>query len=155
MDGISLDLAGVAARFSSEMRRYAQRVQTDGATATRAQMTEVRQVLIVTSPVDTGFLQAHWGPVMEQSAGQRIAYVVENPTEYGPILEYGGYRRAGPRTIALGGGDLGEGFVAGAGIYSQQAPLGWVRRALAGAWPQFQVRLQNVIKQAWPYTAGA
>lgn len=153
-DGLSLNLTAVAAKFQSDMGRYAQRVRTDGSKATRDQMTNVRQVLIATSPVDTGFLQAHWGPIEEASTGTQIVFRVENPTEYGPILEYGGYRRVGPKTVALGGGDLGQGFVAAGGIYSQQAPLGWVRRALAGAWPQYRLRLNNVIRQAWPYTLG-
>ena len=154
-DSLTLNFTGITARFTSDMRTYAQRVQTEGAQATHVQMADVRQVVIATTPVDTGFLQAHWGPVEDVSAGSMIAYRIQNPTTYGPIVEYGGYRGVGPRTIAVGGGDLGAGFHAGGGIYSQQAPLGWVRKALARAWPQYHVRLRMVLKQAWPYRTGA
>lgn len=153
-DGITLTLAGVSARFTSDMGRFAQRVRTDGANAVRAQMVNVRQVLIATSPVDTGFLRAQWGPVGESGAGSLLASRVTNPTPYGPVLEYGGYRGVGPKTVALGGGALGLSFQAGGGIYSTQAPLGWVRRALVSAWPQYQRRLNNVLRQAWPYQGG-
>ena len=150
-DGISSNLTAVMARYATQLQRFGQRVQTQSGPATRAQMTSVRQVLIATSPVDTGYLQAHWGPVEERSSGTTVLVRIENPTRYGPTLEYGGYRGVGPRTVALGGGDLGLGFQAGAGIYSRQAPLGFTRKALVGAWPQWQRRLTNILRQAWPY----
>jgi hypothetical protein len=150
-DGITIDLTAVLARFASNLQRFAQRVQTESAGATRAQMSYVRQALIATSPVETGYLQAHWGAVEERSGGSTLLARVENPTPYGPILEYGGYRSVGPRTVAVGGGALGLGFQGNAGIYSKQAPLGFVRKALVEAWPQYRQRLQTVLRQAWPY----
>ncbi len=150
-DGITLNAHALAARFVSDMGRFAQRLQTEGGRVVRDQMTTTRQVIVQTTPVDTGNLQTHWGPVQERSTGQLLVYGVENPVEYGPLLEYGGYRGVGPRTTRLGGGDLGGGFVAGGGIYSTQAPLGFVRKALVGAWPQFQRRLWHMVRQAWPY----
>lgn len=150
-DRLTLNLAAVTARFQSAMGRYSQRIYADVAKATRAQVMDMRHVLVTTTPVDRGYLRAHWGPVEEVSTGSLMTYRVRNPTEYGPLLEYGGYRRVGPRTVALGGGDLGEGFVAASGIYSKQAPLGFVRRALANAGPPYRLRIGYAMQQAWPY----
>lgn len=146
-DGIAISMTATAARFESRMQGFARRVMTDGSPAVQAQIQNVRQVLIATSPVATGFFRDHWGPVTQGRTP--LTWRVQNPTPYGPTLEYGGYRGVGPRMIALGGGDLGEGFTAGAGIYSRQAPLGFMRRALAQAAPQLRQRIHTVVRQAW------
>lgn len=145
-DAIIMRMPGVA-RFESRLQGVARRVATDGGKATEIQTRDTREIVVRTSPVDTGFFRDHWGPVTER--GSALSWGFENATPYGPTLEYGGYRRAGPRTVALGGGDLGAGFTAGAGIYSRQAPLGFVRKALAHACPPWHRRLENVVRQAW------
>ena len=145
-DSISLNFTATAARFQSRMARFIQRIDQAGGKATEDQMRSVHAVIVSTSPVDTGDLRAHWGPVTQRGP---LTYGTGNDRLYAPTLEYGGYVRVGPRTVGLGGGVLGAGFVAGPGIYSRQAPLGFVRRALADAAPQYQERLRNVLRQTW------
>lgn len=145
-DIITISVTASAARFASRLTRLKNHVETQGAKAVEAQARSVRQVVIATSPVDTGALKASWSPV---TARGPLAYGFSNPKDYAATLEYGGYPRVGPRTIRLSGGDLGAGFVAGPGIYSQQAPLGFVRKALAGAVPQLRLRIRNMLSQGW------
>ncbi len=144
--GISINAAGMSAKFTSRTGRLRAYVETNGRKAVEDQMRSIRQVIINTSPVDTGRFKARWGPVHQVGP---LAYACDNPVHYGPTLEYGGYPRVGPRTIRLGGGPLGGGFVAGPGIYSQQAPLGFVRKALAGSVRQFRLRMRNVLRKGW------
>ena len=131
MDGIFINATAMAAKFQSRVGVVTGQVDQFTDKAIEAQMRSIRQVIVNTTPVDTGRLKASWGPVTKRG---HLAYGCGNPRHYGSTLEYGGYPRVGPRTIRLGGGILGAGFVAGAGIYSQQAPLGFVRKALAGAY---------------------
>jgi hypothetical protein len=145
-DSISLNYTATAARFQSRMNRFIQRLDQDGGKATEDQMRSVHSIIVSTSPVDKGPLRAHWGPVTQRGP---LTYGAGNDRSYAATLEYGGYVRVGPKTVGLGGGDLGAGFVAGAGIYSRQAPLGFVRRALADAAPQYGDRLRNVLRQLW------
>lgn len=147
VDVLTLNMAATGARFTSRLQGFAQRLVTDGGKAVEDQAQDTRQVVIAATPVGTGFLQAHWGPVTQQ--GDPFTWGFSNDTPYGPILEYGGYQRIGDKTVGLAGGDLGEGFVAGPGIYSRQAPLGFVRRALAQAAPALRTRLATVLRQAW------
>ena len=146
MDGISINAGAMAAKFESRMRTVADKMRELGNKATHDQMVSTRQIIINTTPVDTGDLQAAWSPV---GAAGDLAYQVTNATLYGPILEYGGYRKAGPRTVQLGGGDLGLGFVAAGGVYSRQAPLGFVRKALVASWQPWNLRLRNALSLAW------
>lgn len=145
-DGISIRATGMSARFTSKCTTVRDLVTTRGAQAVEAQVRSIRQVVINTSPVDTGRLKASWSPVSQRGT---LAYGFGTQVHYAPTLEYGGYPRVGPRTIRLGGAPLGAGFVAGAGIYSQQAPLGFVRKALAGSVRQFRLRMRNIVRQAW------
>lgn len=62
------------------------------------------------SPVASGDFKGSWSDVQATEGG---ALSFENPTEYGPYLEYGLYPGVGPRTIEQGGQ-----------IYSRQAPGG-------------------------------
>lgn len=145
-DGLTANFTATSARFESRMRQCAQRVSDQGDKATQAQMRNVHAIIVATSPEDTGDLKRHWGPV---SLRGPLTWGTGNDRVYAPTLEYGGYVRIGRKTVGLGGGDLGAGFVAGPGIYSRQAPLGFVRRALADAAPQYLTRLQNVLRQTW------
>lgn len=143
---LTMNYTAAAARFDSRLRAYGNRVREQGEKQTHDQMVSTREVIVQTTPVDTGALQKDWGPVTQRGP---LTWGVSNSKDYAVILEYGGYRKAGPRTAQLGGGALGEDFVASAGVYSKQAPLGWVRRALAAASAPWNVRLQQVMRQAW------
>ena len=146
MEGISVRATGMSARFQSKVTAMRSALETDGRKAVEAQVQSIRQLVINTTPVDTGNLKARWGPVSERGT---LAYGFGNPTDYGSTLEYGGYTKVGPRTIRMGGGALGAGFVADPGIYSRQAPLGFVRKALAQSVGQFHLRLRNILRTAW------
>jgi len=146
MEGIWINAGGMSAKFQSKTGQMQGYVRDQGTKAVEAQMRSIRQVIINTSPVDTGHLKASWSPV--RAVGS-LAYACGTNVHYAPTLEYGGYPRVGPRTIRLGGGEIGAGFVAGPGIYSQQAPLGFVRKALAGSVRQLRLRIRNVLKQGW------
>jgi len=155
-DGLTSTFGATAARYTSKLSQFGGLLRQQGSLAVKAQATSVREVIVRTSPVDTGFLRAHWSPA--QQRGDPLTWGTSTDVPYAPTLEYGGYRRVGraqpPKTVRLGGGDLGAGFIAGAGIYSTQAPLGWVRRALAGAHPQYMLRLQNMLRDAWRNAGG-
>lgn len=146
-DGILLPIRALSAKFEAKLQAYLQEIRVGGAKATEIQMRDVHRVIVLTSPVDTGRLRASWP--LPTSRGSDLIWGTGTTLDYAPKLEYGGYTRVGPKTVRLGGGSLGYGFEADAGIYSQQAPLGFVRRALAGAAESYLLRLRNVIQGAW------
>lgn len=146
-DILTITMTATAARFTSRLQGFARRMADDGSKATYAQAQALRTELVSTSPVDTGSLRDHWGPV--SPGASPMAWQVSNSAPYAAILEYGGYRGIGPKTVGLGGGSLGEGFVADGGIYSRQAPLGFVRRALANTAEPLRVRIRTVLSRAW------
>lgn len=142
----SVDTTLMERTFARGTRLFAHRAEVGCEQVLEETGRQVRDVVISTSPVDTGRLKRSWGPVTRRG---RLTWGFGTPFPYAPILEYGGYTRTGPRTVALGGGDLGEGFVAGSGIYSTQAPLGFVRRALAQVAPVLRQRLTEAVARAW------
>lgn len=146
-DMITMNAGAMAAKFESRMRTVGTNLRRLVSKATRDQMASTRQVIVATTPVDSGDLRDAWSPVVQ--GNDDLSWKITNATHYGPTLEYGGYRSVGPRTIQLGGGDLGAGFVAAGGIYSKQAPLGWVRRGLAGSLDPWTLRLRNALSEAW------
>lgn len=146
-DGLVFPIGAVAAKFDAKVQRTIRVMQDLGAKATEAQMRDVHRVIVVTSPVDTGRLRRSWP--LPTSRGNALTWGTGTTLEYAPRLEYGGYTRVGPKTVQLGGGSLGYGFEADAGIYSQQAPLGFVRKALAAAAEPYQRRLRNALQAAW------
>lgn len=146
MDGISIRATGMSAKFQSKVTQMRAQLTTEGNKAVEAQMVSIRQVIVNTSPVDTGRLKASWSPVRQV---REMAYATATGLHYAATLEYGGYPKVGPKTVRLGGGELGAGFVAEGGIYSRQAPLGFVRKALAGSVTQFRLRIRNILRQAW------
>src|ERR1041385_2566946 len=147
-DLLTLNYTPAAARFLSRMQGYAARVHLQGDKALQTQMQVVRQQIVATSPVDTGRLRGSWSPPRQDGD---LGWSVSTDLDYAPPLQYGGYRRVGRsgKTIRLGGGPLGAGFVAGPGVYSRQAPLGFVRRALADASEPLLLRLRNVLREGW------
>ena len=155
-DGFTSTVGAMTARFASKAGQYAVLLRQHGEQAVRTQAVSVREVIVQTSPVDTGFLQRHWSPVRQDMTP--LSWGTSTDVSYASTLEYGGYTRIGrsmpPKTVRLGGGALGAGFTAGACIYSTQAPLGWVRKALAQAQPQYMLRLQRMMHEAWGRAGG-
>lgn len=146
MEGIWIRATGMSAKFTSKTTSVRDLVTQRGTKAVEDQMRSIRQVIVNTSPVDTGRLKASWSPVSPRGP---MAYGTGTNVHYAPTLEYGGYTKVGPRTVRLGGAPLGAGFVASSGIYSLQAPLGFVRKALAGSVRQFRLRMRNILRSAW------
>ena len=155
-DGLTSTIGAMAARFGSKAGQYATLLHQQGEQVVRTQALSVREVIVQTSPVDTGFLRQHWSPVRQGATP--LTWSTSTDVPYALTLEYGGYTRVGrsmpPKTVRLGGGALGAGFTAGAGIYSTQAPLGWVRKALVQAQPQYMLRLQRLVHEAWQRAGG-
>jgi len=133
-------------QWSSKMAKVILRLTPDLEKMLSEVMGQVRQVISATAPVDTGALNRSWTPPALLGL---LRVGVSTDRHYAPRLEYGGYTRTGPRTVALGGGNLGDGFVAGPGIYSTQAPLGFVRKALVRAAPVVRTRTMDVVAQIW------
>lgn len=146
-DTMRLDYAPAAQRFGERMRAYSARLTTRSRQVVRDEMETVRATIVATTPVDTGTLRDSWSPVTRGS--EALTWSVSTDLVYAPVLEYGGYPGVGPKTVALGGGTIGAGFVGNAGIYSTQAPLGWVRRALAHAAPGFLNAIGHAVTTAW------
>lgn len=145
-DGLTAHLSGLVS-LQGRLRGLAQRVMTEGAAVVQQTTQDVWTTTVRTSPVDTGALRRSWTPPAHR--GGPLLWGFGTDRHYAPTLEYGGYSKVGPRTIHLGGGHLGAGFVAGAGIYSTQAPLGFVRKALAQVCPAFREAMRVVVRTAW------
>jgi hypothetical protein len=116
--------------FSLRMRNYGRLMESSADDAVRDAMNAAGKLMDATVPVDTRALQMDRSPVTRSG---RISWSTGYSLPYAGVLEYGGYLRAGPKTESLGSEDLGEGFMAPSGVYSRQAPHGWVRKALLGA----------------------
>lgn len=145
-DGMQLHMQSAATKFHAKLQSFQQLLRSNASKAVHDQMIKVRGDIINTTPVDTGNLRAHWSTVRQRS---ELSWGIGNDRMYAPILEYGGYKRVGPRTIEAGPADLGEGFEAPEGIYSQQAPLGWTRKALVANNAQFRQRILNTVVRTW------
>ena len=105
---VGLNLGALAASFEAKLTRFGAAVRTGGAKATEAQMRDVHRVIVLTAPVDTGRLRRSWPP--PTARGSDLIWGTGTTLDYAPTLEYGGYRRVGPRTMEAGPGDLGAGF---------------------------------------------
>ena len=70
----------------------------------------VRNLVIGRTPVKTGHLKSSWSDIVRTGRG---SFSFGTDVDYATILEEGGYRSVGPRTVATEGG-----------IYSRQAPGG-------------------------------
>lgn len=146
---LALDYAPAAAQFQRNMQAFRTLLTTLADGAVRQSLDDAGRLMDSTAPVDTGALKANRSPAVAVSRGTRITWSTGYTLPYAGVLEYGGYPGVGPKTVALGGGDLGAGFVGGAGIYSRQAPLGWVRKALAAVRDPFTERVYAAVRQAW------
>ena len=143
---ITISMQATAARFKASLQQFTK--ATNDATTTAVQITALNTLGVtrVQTPVDTGALRASWrGP---RSRG-KYTWSYGTTLPYAPVLEYGLYTRVGPRTTHGGGADLGEGFIIGAGIFSKQAPIGMMRKALAVAKPGLYQRLITAHQRQW------
>ena len=75
----------------------------------------VRNLVRGRTPFRTGAMKRSWSPLERVSGG----FTFGSDRDYAEMLEYGLYRRVGPRTVQ-----------AGDGIYSRQAPGGMIRPIL-------------------------
>jgi hypothetical protein len=78
--------------------------------------TTLRNLVIGRTPVLSGETKDSWSEVERTSTG----FTFGTAKEHAPILEEGGYKSVGPRTVAVGGG-----------IFSKQAPGGIMAPILA------------------------
>ena len=80
------------------------RGQTTNAITTlgRDTMEAVGHRMDLTAPVDTGALKRNRSAVRQSGP---LTWATGYDLPYAPILEYGGYRGVGPKTVALGGGE--------------------------------------------------
>ena len=99
MGKVSLDLSAL-------LRLYAQKVQADVDEVLQKKAEDLRGYAEEGSPrsnEDHAHFQDAWeGPNKLGHAH----YEVRNDTDYGPIIEFGGYRSAGPKTAEQGGETL-------------------------------------------------
>ena len=146
MPDVSIPGATYLQQWESRTTSFLGRLTPTLNTLLEETINEVYRQIVATSPVDTGALKRSWTSPTQRGP---LRWATGTDKHYAETLEYGGYSRVGPRTVALGGGDIGEGFVAGAGIYSQQAPLGFVRKALAQATPRLRLRVRTVVPEVW------
>jgi len=146
---LTLDYTPAAAQFQRNMHAFRTLVLALADSAVRQSLDDAGRLMDSTVPVDTGALRANRSPAVSGSRGNRITWSTGYTLPYAGVLEYGGYPGVGPKTVALGGGDLGAGFTAGAGIYAKQSPLGWVRKALAAVRDPLTARIYRSVRQAW------
>ena len=97
------------------------------------------------TPVDTGRLQNSW----RSSMLNPLTGEVRNATPYARVVEFGGYRGLGPKTVRTGRTALGGGFTAGPGIFSSSAPTGMLRRALAEEGKEMLQTLKDILRKRW------
>lgn len=143
---LTCDYGPSAARWTQSAQSVAAALTAAVTTLGRDTMEAVGHRMDLTVPVDTGALRRNRSAVRQTGP---FTWETGYDLPYAPVLEYGGYHGVGPKTVALGGGNLGAEFVAGAGIYSKQAPLGWVRKALAAQAKPLRRRLATAVHAAW------
>ena len=146
MSLLTCDYRPAAALFALEVDRLRATLPQATDTAVRQTMEDAGAYMDETVPVDSGDLSRNRSPVRQDGPG---TYSVTYDLPYAGILEYGGYPGTGPKTVQLGPADVGADFLAGAGIYSRQAPHGWVRKALVHVKPQLHTRVLAAVRTVW------
>lgn len=143
-------------KFTNVFRRMTREVTTRAEDEVGFAANSTNLDIVFNSPVDTGDFQAAWSKPfriapLHWSAG-------ENRSPQAFALEYGSipgqrpWPHVGPKTVR-GGGTIGEGFQdAAPNIYSSQAPIGMVRRALATQAPIFRRQILALVRRAWERT---
>lgn len=95
------------------------------------------------TPVDKGILKSRWSLVRTGDTSWRCI----NNTKYLKILEFGFYNNVGPKTIKISASlRLNFGIRIIGGIFSKQAPHGWIRKALSQTGNDFKSKLARKIK---------
>lgn len=117
-----------SAVFATIMEEHARNVRAGGAEYVRAVALTVYNRIRARTPVDEGALRTAW---RYRANPARIR--ISNSKEYAGVVEFGGYRGVGPRTVAGNGG-----------IYSRQAPRGMVRITVA-TFPQITARVAREV----------
>jgi len=141
-----MDYTPAAHVFTTNMRAFGQAVTILCEGATQGALEEAGRLMDQTVPIDTRALQKSRTRVHKRG---KLRWSTEYPKDYAGVLEFGGYPGVGPRTMKAGPGDLGAGFTARAGVYSKQAPLGWVRKALAQSEAPWHARIYKAVQQGW------
>jgi hypothetical protein len=143
---VTLNYGPAAQQFAQHVQATRARLETHGDNAVRLSLEDAGAQMDETVPVDTTRL------AMSRTAAHSpapLTWATGYPLDYALTLEYGGYPGVGRKTVQLGGGPIGAGFAGGAGIYSKQAPLGWVRRALASVQGTFHARILAAARSSW------
>ena len=143
---LDLDYRLATGIFQNHMTAFSRTFEAMADQAVRQSMEEAGARMDTTVPVDTGALHSNRSAV---TSTKPLTWGTGYSLDYATILEYGGYRRVGPKTVRLGGGEIGEGFVGAAGIYAKQAPMGWVRKAMVVTREPFARRVNAAVRQAW------
>lgn len=107
----------------------------------REQTTQLRNDIVMGWPVRTGASRAAWqGPIKVSEAHYRV----QNPIDYAPVIEYGGYRGVGPKTERQPAQILQGDVEINSGIFPTQRPHAPVRRALSKRQMELQIALEQL-----------
>lgn len=139
--------------FNGFLRRYATAIQQRADQEVQWAAESTNYEILAGTPVDTGDFKAAWRPPSRIAPLHWIAAANDSvqafALEYGSIPGQYPWPNVGPRTVH-GGGVIGEGFSdAAPNIYSSQAPIGMVRRALAAQAPVFRKMVLDLVRDSW------
>lgn len=117
--------------FRARLNGYVQRYPAQAEQIVFKVAAEVLADAKVGWPVDSGASRAGWiGPRRIDT----LTYQLSNPFRYARVIEYGGYRGLGPKTVEAGGETLPGSITVNRGIYPRQRPAAPLRRALSKAY---------------------
>ena len=139
--------------FNGFLRRVNKTVATRADQEVQFAAESANYEILAGTPIDTGDFKSAWTPAariatLHWSAGSNNS-VQAFALEYGSIPGSAPWPNVGPRTVR-GGGPIGEGFSdAAPNIYSSQAPIGMVRRALAAQAPVFRKMMLALVRESW------
>lgn len=141
---VSIDLD--VQRFNRALTQFVQQVGGDVDRIVYAVATQVLSDTKDGWPVDTGHSKSEWWGPHRAGPGH---FQIGNPVTYARVIEYGGYRAVGPRTVRMGGSTLPGGFTIPAGIYPRQRPAAPLRRALAKAYGDMTTKAGESMRKHW------
>jgi hypothetical protein len=101
--------------FSSELLAATRKIEADVNKAVTVVSNDLFGHIQMRTPVDTGRLRQGW-----QIEKTKDGYRIFNALPYAEVVEFGGYKGVGGKTVSNSGG-----------IYSRQAPTGMVRVSIA------------------------
>jgi hypothetical protein len=133
-------------RFNRKVSALASHAEQDALQVVMAVAADVLADTVQGWPVDTGLSRgAWWGPRRVGPAAAQIG----NPVRYARVIEYGGYRGVGPKTVRVGGQRLPAGLSINPGIYPRQRPAAPLRRALATNYGHMTRLLRERLRRRW------